>query len=272
MYGISPRQQALDLMSSIELANVSIHGCQRMTHSHETPAHSHDYFEFCYFLKGRQKIVTDDESPQIMSHVYNLVCYGPGCVHQGSILDYEQDTVVLWLNAKHGNLPAACSFKLNDNQGIFRWLFEQTHMEYTSRTFEGQRIASEYARCILLHSIRQLQSVSELSAQDSMNTLLSYITSNCNLDISLGQMASMLHISTSHLHKVFREHTGQTPLQYLQHARVRQAKKRLTDPGRSIQDVAALVGFDDPRYFSRVFKQTEGMTPREWQKRNRKTE
>lgn len=59
----------------------------------------------------------------------------------------------------------------------------------------------------------------------------------------------------------FKHATGYSPLQYVQNLRVEEAKRRLEGADAPIDEISALVGYDDPAFFRRLFKRITGMTP-----------
>lgn len=82
------------------------------------------------------------------------------------------------------------------------------------------------------------------------------------------EMASFCRLSTSRFLHVFRIHHQISPIQYLNRLRINKAKELLSHSSLSIKDTAALTGFSDPMYFSRVFRKLEGKSPREFIKEN----
>ena len=81
---------------------------------------------------------------------------------------------------------------------------------------------------------------------------------------SVQHFAEALHVSPAHLGDVLRTHTGQNAQQYLHHALLEKAKRLLLSTSLSIRETAFYVGFDNPSYFSRLFKQKMGVTPAEF--------
>lgn len=80
-------------------------------------------------------------------------------------------------------------------------------------------------------------------------------------DVSISEIAARAGVSDSHLSHVFREATGRTVLSYLTDVRVSNAVSLLRDPRRRINEIAAAVGYRDPKYFGRVFRRAMGMRP-----------
>ena len=73
--------------------------------------------------------------------------------------------------------------------------------------------------------------------------------------------AEALHVSPAHLGDVLRTHTGQNAQQYLHHALLEKAKALLLGTSLSIRETAFQLGFENPSYFSRLFKNKTGLTP-----------
>ncbi|MFJ2042775.1 helix-turn-helix domain-containing protein [Paenibacillus taichungensis] len=96
----------------------------------------------------------------------------------------------------------------------------------------------------------------------AVDTLLQRLEQSVTLDYTLDQLAAETGLSTRHFSRLFREHTGQSPIQYLNALRMNRAKKRLLESNDSIQEIAGHIGFRDPFHFSRSFKQYTGVSPR----------
>jgi AraC-like DNA-binding protein len=93
---------------------------------------------------------------------------------------------------------------------------------------------------------------------------LSFIHERFNEQLSLSALARHAGMSISRFSCLFRESLGTSPLEYVAETRMREARKLLRTPGQSIAEVAYAVGFQDSNYFSRSFKQHNGMSPREF--------
>ena len=71
-------------------------------------------------------------------------------------------------------------------------------------------------------------------------------------------------MTPGHLTTVVRRRTGRTVQEWIIERRMAEAQKLLMDNGISIQEAARRVGIPDPGYFSRLFRRTHGMSPRDW--------
>jgi AraC-like DNA-binding protein len=78
---------------------------------------------------------------------------------------------------------------------------------------------------------------------------------------SVGDLAERAGCSEGHFHRLFKERTGKTPIAYLTDRRMEMAQQMLRGTSLSVSRIAALVGYDDPLYFSRVFRRIVGHCP-----------
>lgn len=90
-------------------------------------------------------------------------------------------------------------------------------------------------------------------------------------DFSLDTLASNLAISKNYLCKIFRDRTGKTPFEYLIEIRLDNARGRLEKSEVSIQEIAKVVGYRDPLYFSKEFKKKYGLSPMQYRETYRKS-
>ncbi|MGG3449057.1 AraC family transcriptional regulator [Domibacillus aminovorans] len=77
-------------------------------------------------------------------------------------------------------------------------------------------------------------------------------------------IADSLRTHPSHLARQFKKETNMTMTAYLQHLRIKEAKRLLKKEHSSIDWIAGAVGFEDASYFARVFKKITGQTPSDW--------
>lgn len=106
-----------------------------------------------------------------------------------------------------------------------------------------------------------------LSAEDDafMQRAVRFVEENLsNADADVGQMAEACAVSRSGLQRKLKQLVGLTPLDFLREARIKHACQLLRQSDNSIADIAYHCGFNDPKYFSRAFKQTTGQSPTEY--------
>lgn len=88
-----------------------------------------------------------------------------------------------------------------------------------------------------------------------------------NYEFSVEQLCKLVFMSHSQLHRKLEALTGYSPNKFIRIVRLKQAKELLNNPALSIATVALDCGYNDPGYFTRVFKQEIGLTPQEWRKK-----
>ena len=97
---------------------------------------------------------------------------------------------------------------------------------------------------------------------------LEYIESHYKEKFSLQAMAGELFVNGSYLLRVFKKHTGFTPLAYHNHVRCERAKELLANTDECVSEIGEAVGFVSSAHFSHVFKKKEGCTPTEYRLNN----
>ena len=110
--------------------------------------------------------------------------------------------------------------------------------------------------------IYQLQHTRSLrSVPPKLRKLLQHLDDHLSDVISIGDLADILELSESQVRRIFRQWLQLSPLEYLTQKRIEKASILLTTSRHSIEQIAYEVGFDDPFYFSRVFKKIRGVSP-----------
>jgi len=97
---------------------------------------------------------------------------------------------------------------------------------------------------------------------------LSYIAENFNKQLQLTLVAEECVVSGSYLSRLFSEHLDTKFIDYVNRYRINQAVLLLRDNNMSIKEASFLVGYQDPNYFSRIFRKFMGISPSEYEKRS----
>ena len=92
--------------------------------------------------------------------------------------------------------------------------------------------------------------------------VLDFVADHFGETITVEDLANIAALSPSHFSRLFKQTIGQSPMQFVMTYRVEQAKKQLSHQDLPLIDIALDCGFSDQALFSRVFKQTEGVTPK----------
>lgn len=97
-----------------------------------------------------------------------------------------------------------------------------------------------------------------------MEEALKYIEGRYCDSITVQDIADHLNMNRSYLHRLFKSFTGVSIQNYLLDYRIRQACILLQNISLSVRSVAHTVTYADPLYFSRIFYQKMGISPREY--------
>lgn len=95
-----------------------------------------------------------------------------------------------------------------------------------------------------------------------------FLRSNISRDVSLPEIAAFADATPAYLSNLFHQQTGLTIKQYQQKIRMEHACHLLKTTDSRVTDIAAQTGFIDRRYFTRIFKETYGMTPQEYRQQS----
>jgi len=140
------------------------------------------------------------------------------------------------------------------------------------RVFESKQDIYEW--CI--SKIQQL--VTHLVNSKTINTdndviisAAKFIEANYMNEITLEDVARAVSVSPYYLSKLFKSQMSQNFIDFLTDLRVDAAKKKIPDSNMSIKDICYEVGYNDPNYFTRVFKKVTGQTPLEYRQANKST-
>ena len=99
-----------------------------------------------------------------------------------------------------------------------------------------------------------------------MEAAVYFFNESFTSNISIEQYAQEHHMSVSWFIRSFKHYMGMTPMQYITSIRINKAKELLKNTNYSIQEISALAGYENPLYFSRIFRKQTGMSPSRYRK------
>jgi len=98
----------------------------------------------------------------------------------------------------------------------------------------------------------------------SLASAISYIENHYTEDLNLRQLASIANVSVNHFLRLFKKTYNISPMGYLKRLRISKACEKLKNTYLSISEISSAVGIPDSNYFSRLFKDRTGKSPREY--------
>lgn len=112
------------------------------------------------------------------------------------------------------------------------------------------RVLIDKKRPILLHK--------------TVNKVILYIDERVETSLTVEGIADNFNISTSHLSRIFREHTGSTLVEYINIRKVEESQYHLRFSDKKIADISDQFFFCNQSYFTRIFKKYTGQTPKQF--------
>ena len=100
--------------------------------------------------------------------------------------------------------------------------------------------------------------------QEEMEFARRYFNEHYNEPISIQEYAESRNMSVCYFQRNFKQIVKHTPMQYLLTIRVNNAASLLEITDYSMAEIAAIVGYEDPLYFSRLFRKIKGVSPRDY--------
>ena len=131
------------------------------------------------------------------------------------------------------------------------------------------RIYLEQFLILLLRSMNEKQEFLMFPSKESMQNHLvedikQYVTERIDQEIKIDDVCKYLGYSKTYLSKIFHESTGYTLAFYVNKLKIAKAKELIREKKLNFTEISGKLAFDNPQYFSRVFRRFCGMTPSEF--------
>lgn len=148
-------------------------------------------------------------------------------------------------------------------------------LQECQREQEGyERICQHLLEAILLQLLRRddfslSAAPSGSKSSKECGLVRQYIDSHFKENITLDQLAAMVHINKYYLSHAFRKEFNTSPISYLIERRIEESRFLLSETDHSLSQIAQILGFSSLSYFSQCFRKAEGLSPMEYRKRSR---
>ena len=100
--------------------------------------------------------------------------------------------------------------------------------------------------------------------KQKINQTIAYMKQHLEQPLHVATLAALANLSPSHYTALFKQHTGYAPIDYLIRLRMHWACQLLDTTDQPVKTIAASLGYDDPFYFSRLFKTVNEASPTEY--------
>lgn len=116
--------------------------------------------------------------------------------------------------------------------------------------------------------VQQMDSIDdEQFGKGIIKEIQMYILKHYDENITLTMLAEQFYLHPNYLSRLFKEKTGKNYVDYITEIRMQKVKELLKNTDDKVADISVQVGYENPRYFSKVFKQFTGLSPREYREK-----
>lgn len=187
---------------------------------------------------------------------------------------------IYWIHftGEHADLFYERNFVDNENQvrmipydeqriELFSLIFTMLESNFNIRNMELSNIKLAQFLSSFVYHEEMYPSYYEI---DHIDRSIKFMKENLVRCYSLKELASQLKYSVSHYSDQFKRKTGLSPMQYFNQLKIQKSCQYIYFTDMNIKEICNLVGFDDPYYFSRMFKKLMGLSPAKYRSSHRK--
>lgn len=232
-------------------------------------------FQILYVASGKAHFYFNDDGTDTVVHAGNMVVYRPKESQKYEYFGIDQ-TEVYWVHFTGSDIKNMLrGYGITDEMHVIN---TGTSLEYTrifkQMILELQRHQSDYPEMlalllrqllILIH--RQLTTKNKIKnvyLDSEMEKAIQYFNDNYNTEINIEEYAASRGMSVSWFIRSFKQYANTTPMQYIVSIRVTNAQMLLETTNYNVTEIGNIVGYDNPLYFSRIFKKQKGVSPSEY--------
>lgn len=232
-------------------------------------------YQLLYIAAGKGHFIFDGK--EVIVNAGHMVLYRPKEVQKYEYYGTDQ-TEVYWVHFTGSDVKNILrKYGMTDKIKVF---YVGTSLEY-QRLYkdmiqELQMCREDYEDLLSLLLLemfikihRQLLTDSKTSHnyfEKEMELATKYFHENYHTEISIDDYAASRNMSTCWFIRNFKQITGTTPLQYILSLRITNAQSLLESTDYNITEISNIIGYDNPLYFSRIFKKQKGVSPSEYRK------
>ena len=237
--------------------------------------HTHPFTELFYVVDGKGEFNIQGQRFPVKPN--DFVIINPQVEHtELSTPDEPLEYIVLGINGlSFSNLTPVSEgghpfsfFNLRDEQkDILRYLNAMVQ-EATSQSMSYELVCHNLLEILLIKILRHqhfdLEVGKQSKATKDISFIKHYLETYYHESIQLEDLASMTHLSRFYISHSFKKEIGMSPMEYLIAIRIKESKILLRTTNYSISQVADIVGFTTPTYFSKQFRKSTGISPTDY--------
>lgn len=220
----------------------------------------HGYVE----IDGQRAHLTKDHLliiPRDTPHTYWAADDDPWSIYWVHFLGDDADYFIERIPRPGQPVPVETSAR-KEAVRLFRYCLDALHDGYGLPTLIYAAQSVQHLLSLLLYHNRTLpMDQRSTDRRSNIDSAIDYMQDHLNVNLRLQDFAREAGLSVSHFSERFRQQTGQSPMAFFIHMRMRLACRLLDLSDQPVKTVAAEIGYRDPYYFSRIFKKSMGISP-----------
>lgn len=142
----------------------------------------------------------------------------------------------------------------------------KTELLYTIHRMTTAYKYKNALKCQFKKLFEEIENYAEKQNKRPIRMAIQYVEQNYENKMDLNSVAEYVKLSPVYFSHIFKKETGENFTDYLNGYRIKMAKQLLKNSNLSVKEISAKVGFQDPQYFSKLFKKTAGLKPVEYRK------
>jgi two-component system response regulator YesN len=232
------------------------------------------YDESIKCLRGKNDIVKYTGSNDNEEHVKNSILE-KRLLENLEIGNDDVRNVFMLLLEQYENRPIAdrriCIFELFvvvahkiNGMGACEWDASDSSRLFQDLQTLGEDEINAYARNRFEYLLKSTKASTVTNLSGVVKMAIQYMYEHYNENISLNDISKLVGVSVQYFSKLFKEEMGCNYVDWLNTLRIKRAKELINTSHLSIKEVGFKVGYNDPNYFSRIFKRYEGIAPTEY--------
>jgi len=234
-------------------------------------------YQILYIANGKAHFYFNENEDTIVT-AGNMVLYRPKEM-QRYIYYVEDKTEVYWVHftgsqvkqiLKKYGFPSTGHIIPSGASPGYQKIFRQIIKELQLCRPHYEEFLSILLMQIFILTYRNSKSSKSINkyVQNEIENAASYFNEHYNQNINIAKYAASKNMSTSWFIHNFKLYTGYTPLNYILNIRITNAQSLLETTRYNITEIAAIIGYDNPLYFSRLFKKQTGLSPSGYRKQS----
>jgi AraC family transcriptional regulator, arabinose operon regulatory protein len=146
---------------------------------------------------------------------------------------------------------------------LFEEMYHSLEKGYTISNLQYTSMCLWYFLSSFMY-IDQFKQFSYVRKKNIVDQAVDFMQSNLSNNFSLKEIAERFRFSASHFSYIFKSKTGYAPLEFFTRLKIQRSCQYLDLTDLHIKEIASLLGFDDPYYFSRVFRKVMDVSPKKY--------